>query len=557
MTAGATETWEQRIPREQIWPVLSGLLLVLLLASLDQTIVSTALPKVVADLKGFDRYSWVATAYLLTSTVTVPLYGKLSDIFGRKRLLLIGVVIFLVGSAVCGASQSMNQLILARGFQGLGAGALFPIVIATFGDLFSPRERGRWQGVAGGVFALSSIIGPTTGGWITDNFSWRWVFYVNLPVGILALLVLTFLMPPLRFGKPGTQIDYLGAALLTSALVPMLLAFTWAGSTYAWGSPQVLGLLGWSVLALIAFVLIELRTPQPIVEPQLFKNRIYSTSIVITSLIGATMFGSIFYIPLFVQGVIGSSATTSGTIVTPLMLTVVTGSIASGFMVSRTGRYRYVAIGGLLIMDAGSLLLWRLTVNSSYSDVLLAMLVMGLGLGLGMQLYTVVTQNAVPQAKIGQVTSGLTLFRQLGATVGLAVMGSFMTSRFQHDMASDIPASVRRVVPPAALNRLDNPQALVSPQARAAMHQAFSRFGPKGALLYDQMQHAIRLALAAAIQDVFVLGTMVALLATVAVFFLKEIPLRSAARAGDDVAVEQEKSQAALGSLPGAQTSSE
>jgi len=543
MNSAAADTWERRIPREQIWPVLSGLLLVLLLAALDQTIVSTALPKVIADLKGFDRYSWVATAYLLSSTVTVPLYGKLSDIFGRKRLLLIGVVIFLAGSALCGASQSMNELILARGFQGIGAGALFPIVLATFGDLFSPRERGRWQGVAGGVFALASIIGPTTGGWITDNFSWRWVFYVNLPVGIVALLVLTFLMPPLRFGKPGTKIDYLGAAVLISALVPMLLAFTWGGSTYAWSSPQVLGLLAWSAIALATFVLIELRTPQPIVEPRLFRNSIYAVSIITTSLIGATMFGSIFFIPLFVQSVIGSSATTSGTIVTPLMLTAITGSIASGFMVSRTGRYRYIAIAGLLIMDAGAFLLLRLTVNSTYSDVLLAMLVMGLGLGLGMQLYTVVTQNAVPQNKIGQVTSGLTLFRQLGATIGLAVMGSFMTSRFQRDMASDLPAAVRRVLPPAAIDKMDKPQVLISPPARAAMRHGFSRFGQNGVVLYNEMQHAIRLALAAAIHDVFLLGMIVAALATVAVLFLKEIPLRSAAGATEEVTAELEPAQ--------------
>ena len=531
MNSAGTDTWEQRVPREQLWSIMAGILLVLLLATLDQTIVSTALPKVIADLHGFDRYSWVATAYLLASTVTVPIYGKLSDLYGRKILLLFGITVFLIGSALCGAAQSMNQLILFRGLQGLGAGAMLPIVIATMGDLFSPRERAKWQGVTGAVFGFSAIIGPSTGGFITDNFSWRWVFYVNLPVGVVAFLVLLVLMPPLRFGHPDVQVDYPGAALLIAAVVPLLLAFSWAGSTYAWTSPQVLGLLAWSLLALAVFVLVESRERQPIVEPALFKNSIYAVSIGITFLLGAAMFGGIFYIPLFIQGVIGSSATASGTVITPLMVTAIAASIVSGQVVSRSGRYRIMALIGMVLMLAGTVLLVRLNVHSQYSDVLIAMLVMGAGLGFGMSLYIVVVQNSVSQDKIGQVTSGLTFFRQLGGTVGLALLGSLMNTRFSASMAGALPASLRRVISPSALHRLDNPQVLISAPARTALQQFFARFGAQGNTLYAQLEGTIKLSLSHALHDVFIADLAIVTVATFLVFFLKEIPLRGAATA--------------------------
>jgi EmrB/QacA subfamily drug resistance transporter len=531
MTQALPQTWEPRVPRQQIWPIMAGILLVLLLASLDQTIVSTAMPKVIASLKGFDRYSWVATAYLLTSTVSVPIYGRLSDIYGRKIFLLGGIVVFLVGSALSGMAQSMNWLILARGLQGLGAGALMPIVIATMGDLFSPKERGKWQGVTGAIWGFAAIIGPSTGGWITDHLSWRWVFYVNIPIGIAAFIVLLWLMPPLRFGKPDVEVDYLGAGMLIAALVPLMLAFTWAGSTYPWTSWQVIGLLVWSVLALAVFVFIEAREQQPIVEPGLFKNRIYSVSVAVSALIGAAMFGSIFFIPLFIQGVIGISATTSGTIMTPLMMTAIAGSVISGQLLSRWGRYRIIALTGLLLMIAGSALLLRLNVNSHYTDVLWPMLIIGAGMGFGMALYTVVVQNAVPPSKIGQVTSGLTFFRALGGTIGLALMGSFLTARFKVEIGKDLPATVRHAIPASALQRMDNPQALISPQSGAAMHQFFAHFGPSGLALYHELQLSIKRALAAAIHDVFLLGLAIAIVAAVLVLFLPEIPLRAHAQA--------------------------
>src|SRR6184192_4243511 len=285
--ARAVSREQPRYSQRETLLTMIGVLLVMLLASLDQTIVSTAMPRIIADLQGFDRYTWVTTAYLLTSTVMVPIYGKLSDLFGRKVIFIIGVAIFLVGSALSGTAQSMNMLIAFRAFQGLGAGALLPIAIAVVGDLFTPRERGKWQGVTGAVWGISAIIGPTLGGWITQNTSWRWVFYVNLPIGIAALLVLIFLMPPLRSKNTGkVSIDYLGAALLILGTVPLLLGFTWAGTQYAWLSPQIIGIFVFAVLVLTAFVLyeawLERRKGQPIIEPSLFKNSIFTVSTIVT-----------------------------------------------------------------------------------------------------------------------------------------------------------------------------------------------------------------------------------------------------------------------------------
>ncbi|TMF51099.1 MAG: MFS transporter, partial [Chloroflexi bacterium] len=308
-SARVVEEFEQpRYSRRDTLLTMFGVLMVMLLGSLDQTIVATALPHVIADLHGFDRYTWVSTAYLLASTVTVPIYGKLSDLFGRKPIFLFGIVLFLVGSALSGASQSMNQLIAFRAFQGLGTGALTPIAIAVVGDLFTPRERGKWQGVTGAVFGLSAIIGPALGGWITQYSSWRWVFYVNLPVGILALLVLIFLMPTLRGKVQKVSIDYIGAALLVAGTVPLLLGFTFAGSQYAWLSPQTIGLLAGSLVMGVAFVIyeawLERRDGQPIIAPSLFKHSIFAVSTLVTFIFGMGLFGAVFFIPLYVQGVV-------------------------------------------------------------------------------------------------------------------------------------------------------------------------------------------------------------------------------------------------------------
>src|SRR5258708_5730087 len=367
LNAGA-EYEQPRFSRRETLLTMAGVLLVMLLASLDQTIVGTAMPRIIANLNGFDQYTWVTTAYLLTSTVMVPIYGKLSDIFGRKPIFLVGVVLFLAGSALSGASQSMTQLILFRGFQGIGAGALMPIAMTVVGDLFTARERGKWQGITGAVFGLSAILGPTLGGWIADNLSWRWVFYVNLPIGLIAMLVLIFLMPQLHAKNRNARIDYIGCLLIALGTVPMLLGFTWAGTTYPWLSLQILGLIIGGVVVLGLFVAYEIwlerRNASPIIEPTLFKNSIFSVSSLITVIFGMGLFGSISFIPLFVQGVQGSSATNSGVILMPLMLAAMATSIVSGLLVSRIGKYKFLTIIGMVISVVGTYLLFRLDVHS-------------------------------------------------------------------------------------------------------------------------------------------------------------------------------------------------
>ncbi|HET8840580.1 MAG TPA: MDR family MFS transporter, partial [Ktedonobacteraceae bacterium] len=374
-----------RYSRRETLLTMIGVLLVMLLASLDQMIVSTAMPRIIAEFNGLDRYTWVTTAYLLTSTVMIPIYGKLSDIFGRKPIFLIGVVLFLMGSAASGAAQDMNQLIIFRGFQGFGAAALMPIAIAVIGDLFTPRERGKWQGITGAVFGLSSVLGPAIGGWFTDNLTWRWIFYVNLPIGIAALLVLIFLMPNLRSKVTNARIDYLGAILLAMAVIPLMLGFTWAGSQYDWLSPQILGLFGGSLTVFVLFFVyeafLERHNRQPIIDPSLFKNGVFSISIVITMITSMAMFGSISFLPLFAQGIMGISATNAGFLLSPMMFALILGSIVSGQLVSRFGKYKWIAITGMIISVGGAFLLLRLDVNSSANDLWLAMIIMGLGMG--------------------------------------------------------------------------------------------------------------------------------------------------------------------------------
>src|SRR5579871_3698479 len=531
-----------RFSRRDTLLTMIGVLMVMLLASLDQTIVATALPRVIADLQGFDRYTWVSTAYLLTSTVTVPIYGKLSDIFGRKPIFLFGIVLFLAGSALSGASQSMNQLIAFRAFQGLGAGALMPIAIAVVGDLFTPRERGKWQGVTGAVWGLSAILGPTLGGWITQYSTWRWVFYVNLPIGVVAMLVLIFLMPTLKSTKSDKVIiDYVGAGLLVLGTVPLLLGFTWAGSQYAWLSPQIIGLLAFSVVTLVAFVFyeayLERHDRQPIIEPSLFKNSIFSVSTLVTIIFGMGLFGSIFFIPLYVQGVVGTSATNSGLILTPLMLTSVVGSIVSGQLVSRLGKYKWLAILGMLISVAGTLLLARLSVTSGNTDVLLAMLVLGLGMGFGMSLYTLIVQNALP-TKIGQATSALTFFRSIGGTIALAIMGSVLNAAYLPAFQGALPTQAKAPQFAQALTVFNNPQVLLQPTVAAQVEAGFAKFHLQG--LFNQIIEAVKIGLTQGIHNVFVLSLIITVIGAIAVFFLKEIPLRGKARQAESSTGEVE-----------------
>ncbi len=519
-----------RYTRREILSTMTAVLLVMLLASLDQTIVGTAMPRIITDLHGFDRYTWVTTAYLLTSTVMVPIYGKLSDLFGRKSIFLIGVTLFLIGSAASGAAQTMNQLIAFRAFQGLGAAALMPIALAVIGDLFTPRERGKWQGLTGGVFGISSVLGPTAGGWITDHSTWRWVFYVNLPIGIIALLVLVFLMPKLYSQNTRKiSIDYLGATLLIAATVPLLLGFTWAGSQYAWSSWQIISIFAGSIVFTALFIVYEARLErvkaQPIIAPSLFKNRIFTVSLLITMITSMGMFGSILFLPLYAQGVLGISATNSGLLLAPLMLGLVFSSVISGQLVSRFGRYKWVAFVGMAITIGGSLLLQRLGVNSTNTDLIIAMIVLGLGLGFSMSIYTVIVQNALPD-KIGEATSGLTFFRSIGATIAVAAMGSILTSAYVPGFHNALSAQLKAVIPAKGLSAFDNPNILLSPDSQKQLLASFAHLGPQGLALYNQLLEAVKIGLTSGIHNVYVLSTILMCIGFVAIFFLKEIPLR-------------------------------
>lgn len=528
--AGNTEDTEQSgYPRRVVILTMLGVLMVMLLASLDQTIVGTAMPRIIAELNGFDRYTWVTTSYLLASTVMVPIYGKLSDILGRKPILMFSLSLFLVGSWLSGASQTMTALILFRGLQGLGAGGLMSIAIAIVGDLFTPRERAKWQGVTGAVFGLAFILGPTAGGWITDHLSWRWVFYVNMPLGLAALAVLAFLMPTLIHPEKHTRIDYIGAGLLAAGVVPLLLGLTWAGSEYDWISPQILGLLGVALVVLAGFVFYELRLErrggQPIIEPTLFKSNVFTVSVLATAISGIAMIGSIYYIPLFVQGVVGTSATNSGAIMTPMMVTAMVSSIGSGQIVARTGRYKWQAVLGSVIMAGGVMMLLRLNVHSTNTDVVLAMLVMGLGMGVGMSLFTLIVQNAFP-TKIGQASAAMTFFRQIGSTVGLAALGSVMNSLYPGAFKDALPSALAQRMTPQMLRSLNNPQVLLSPEAQTQLHRAFARYGAQGEAIFNSLMEAVKTALTQSLHGIFLASLVISLVSVVVLLFLKEIPLR-------------------------------
>ena len=406
----------------RILAIYSGLMVALLLAALDQTIVATALPRVVSDLGGITQYTWVFTAYMLGSTVTVPLYGKLGDVHGRKPLFIVAILIFLTGSALCGAAQNMWELVIFRAVQGIGAGGLFPLTLAMVGMIVPPRDRGRYQGLIGSVFAGASIVGPLVGGFIVDNMSWRWIFYVNLPVGGLALAVILVTMPSRPY-KQEHSIDWLGAAVLAAGTSALLLGLVWGGNEYPWGSPEVLGALIAAGVLIAAFGVIERHVIEPILPFDLLRNQTVSSSVACMALVGAAMFGTISFVPLFVQGVIGTSATSSGVVLTPLILGAVATSVISGQIVSRTGRYRPNTLIGPVILGAGMFLLWHMDVHTTNGEAARNMIIAGIGLGMMMQIFVLSVQNSVPRAAMGTATALTQFSRSIGATLGVTLMG--------------------------------------------------------------------------------------------------------------------------------------
>ncbi|HLX34779.1 MAG TPA: MDR family MFS transporter [Candidatus Limnocylindrales bacterium] len=510
--------------------ILGAIMLGLFLGALDQTIVGPVLPTIVTQLHGADYYTWVVTAYLLTSTVSVPIYGKLSDLYGRKQLFMGGIVLFLVGSALSGLSQEMWQLILFRGIQGLGAGSLFPISLAVIGDLFSPAERGKYQGLFGAVFGISFLVGPFTGGWLTDNLSWHWIFYVNLPIGLIALVVIARLLPSIHHAPKDARIDWLGVATLVLGLVPILIGFTQA-ETLAFSDINVWGWLVAGAVFLVAFVIVEGRVPQPIIPLHLFRNRTFSASMV--SIFFATFgFGaSIIFLPLYFQVVEGVSATASGYRLLPFLFGLILSSIVSGQIVSRTGRYKWLVVAGLTILTIGLALMTQLRYTTDDWVLSAWMFVAGLGVGPTFAVFTIIVQNSVDFHEMGTATSDLTLFRQIGTTVGITMAFTLfrdnLTWGLLHDriVAAGAPAALVPTSPPPGFDL----GALTS-VGNTADPLAFLKQLPAAAqqLFLNGFHDAFTLA----ISNSMWLGVGAGVVAAVAAVALREIPLRKTASPG-------------------------
>jgi EmrB/QacA subfamily drug resistance transporter len=514
------------LTKRQLAGTLTGLLLTLLLAAVDQTVVGTAMPRIIAQLNGFDRYPWVTTAYLLTSTIAVPVFAKLSDMFGRKWLFLAGTVLFVLASALCGASgqiphfpgDGMTQLIVFRGLQGVGAGMIVGLLFTIIGDLFAPAERAKYQSLFVAVWGLASIIGPTVGGWITDQFSWRWTFYVNLPLGALAAAAIWIEMPYFRPHGVRRIIDWWGLVTLISTLIPLLLALTWA-TDYGWTSPRVGSLLGFSFVMLFAFLICEKRAAEPFLPLELFRDPVIAVSSIAVFVLGMGMFGVILYVPLFIQGVLGVSATRSGSLLTPLLLGAVVGSMAVGQIIGRTGRYRWLAILGASLSTAGMFSMSTMNRNTTNSQVVWYMVIAGLGMGMIQPIYTLVVQNVAPPQQRGAATASTQFFRSIGSTVGVAVVGSILLGIYHQDFQRGIPPRT----PELALKPFKNPLLVV--QYRERLEAAFGKY-PGGTDLLHRLLDNVRNSLVHGLRSIFLLGAILMAAGLLVNFFLRDIPLR-------------------------------
>ena len=514
--------------------VVGGTMLALLLAALDQTIVGTAMPRIVAELNGLSYYSWVITAYLVASTIMVPIAGKLGDLFGRKPFLLTGMIGFVVASALCGQSHGMLELVAFRTVQGIFGGMLFATVFAVIGDLFPPSQRARLAGLFGGVFGLSSIVGPTAGGYITDTWGWRWVFYVNLPVGLVAVLLVLATMPFVRSSASIRDIDFPGAGMLIAGLVPLMVALS-ITRDHAWTSPEVLGLLGVATVLLIAFFIFETRTDHPIVPFGLFKNSTFSVSMIVGFLTGFGMFGTIVFVPLIYQGVLGITATNSGQLLTPMMLGLIVASTLVGQLMVRIRYYRFLGTAGIAVMLVGLWLLSQVTATTSRLEVVRDIVIVGAGLGTTFPLYLTAVQSALPRNFLGVASSQVQFWRQIGGTIGTAVLGSVLSQRLPvhiRDQVANLqlPAQAAQLVTSGGTN----PQTLFDPLQIAARRAQASAFGSQGAAIFDQVLHAIRAGLAATLHEIFLYAALVLILALIVSVFLDDVPLRGRQRAAEE-----------------------
>ena len=486
------------LTHQQILVVLVGVMAGMFLAALDQSILGTALPRIVSDLGGLDHLSWVVTAYLLTSTAVTPLWGKISDLYGRRLIFQTAIIIFLIGSALCGLAQDMPQLIAFRAIQGIGGGGLFAIALSIIGDIIPPRERGRYQGYFGAVFGVSSVAGPLLGGFFTDGPGWRWIFYINVPVGAAALVItsMALKMPVVRREH---KIDYAGAALIVGAVSSLLLYLNWSGDARGWTAPLSLGLVASFVLLTVLFVFVEARAVEPILPLHLFRNNVFRIGNSFGFMTGFSMFGAIIFLPLYLQGVMGMSPTKSGLAMLPVVIGLFTSSIGSGRLITKTGRYKIYPVSGAVLILVALVFLSRLSVDMPYWQFAAYSLVFGLGLGMTMQTVVVAVQNAVDRRDMGTATSSTTFFRSLGGAVGAAVFGAVLGIRLDHYL-SEQPG----LAPGADANNIQAMQALVEPE-----------------------RHLVLGAFTNALGDVFLVCIPFIVFALVVVLFLKEIPLRT------------------------------
>jgi EmrB/QacA subfamily drug resistance transporter len=511
--------------------ILGAVMLALFLGALDQTIVGTALPRIVTDLGGNEYYTWVVTIYLLTSTITVPFYGKLSDLYGRKPMLMIGVTIFLVGSALSGLSQNMAMLILFRGVQGVGAGALFPIALAVIGDLFTPAERGRYQGLFGAVFGISFIIGPALGGLLTDNISWHWIFYVNLPVGIASLIVLARLLPTVKRADATRNLDLLGAGVFTVAITALLVGLTNKQSG-DWSEPAVGGLILVAAVLSAVFVAVEARAKEPIIPLGMFRNRTYTASLLSTFLVSFGFFGAIIFLPRWFQFVNGSSATESGYQIFPLLIGLIGSSIISGILVSRTGKYKVIILSGLGLMTVGLVLMTQLRADTPLPMLWLWMFISGAGIGPTLSVFTIVVQNAVPFKQLGVATSNLTFFRQIGGSIGLAITGTIFGTRLLEEIpgqlkAAGVPQQAVDQFAGAGTSALDNLVGVSNDMSAQILALVPAQFQEAIKPLIPAIVNGIHQAFSIACSAAFQIGVVTTIAAFVVALALKEIPLRS------------------------------
>jgi len=524
------QTLGDTLDQRQKWLLLGSLMVALFIGALDQTVVSTATPRILADLGGFDLLSWLFTSYMLSSTVVIPLVGKLGDVYGRKLFLIAGVVAFMLSSALCGAAPSMMWLIIFRALQGIGGGMIFASVFATLGDIFAPAERGKYIGLFTGTFSLASILGPTLGGLLTDLGSWRWVFYINVPVCLVAV-------PAIWFNLPGKgvirrpKIDLAGAVLLSGASVALLLALVWGGDRYAWSSLEIIGLLVGSVVLTGGFILQELRHPEPILPLHLFRNRIFVMSNLIVFTFGMGVFGAFQYLGLFVQTALGRSATESGVITTPQSVGLLVASIIGGQVIARLGKYKWQTVLGTGLIVVSMAFLRTVHVGMPLWHITAIMVVLGVGFGLVLPTMSLVVQNAVPYQYLGVASSSSQFFRQIGSVLGIAIFGAILANSFNSEFDERFSAADRTAVGPAVTADLEDPTARLN-ERRFASTEAQVRNLPDGQALLDRALDGQAEAVALAMRHIYTVALGAAVLSLLFALVLGEAPLRRSFGAG-------------------------